>query len=428
MAEQIKSFLHQNNLLDHLQSGFKSGHSTETALLAVCESLQHAKASSLSSVLISLDLSAAFDTVNHQILLDILKQMGITGSAHTLMASYLSDRSYQISWRGRLSEPRRVTTGVPQGSVLGPLLFSIYTTSLGSVIRSHGFSYHCYADDTQLFLSFPPADTQIESRIANCLSDISNWMAAHHLKLNLGKTELLFIPGKCCPHRDLTITIDNTVVTTTPTARILGVTLDDQLSFSNHIAATARSCRFQLYNIRRIRRFLTNETTQLLIQATVISRLDYCNSLLVGSLKRAIEPLELIQKAAARLVFKHPKFSHTSHLLRRLHWLPIEERITFKSLTLAYRIVKGTAPPYLRNLVKPYTPSRPLRSSSAGLLSAPSLRRPGGRLKRSRLFSVKAPTWWNKLKSTGITTAESLSIFRRRSRLDSSRVHFRSGL
>ena len=414
MAEQLKSFFHQNNILDDYQSGFKSGHSTETALLAVTESLRCAKALSLSSVLISLDLSAAFDTVNHQILLAILEEVGITGSALALMASYLSDRSYHVSWRGRLSEPRCVTTGVPQGSVLGPLLFSVYTTSLGSVIRSHGFSYHCYADDTQLFLSFPPTDTQVESRIANCLADISKWMAAHHLKLNLDKTELLFIPGKRCPHRDLSITIENTVVTTTPTVRILGVTLDDQLSFSDHIAATARSCRFQLYNIRKIRPFLTEKATQLLIQATVISRLDYCNSLLAGVHACVIKPLELIQKAAARLVFKHSKFSHSTPLLRKLHWLPVSDRIKFKTLTLAYRAVNGTAPPYLQALVKPHTPPRQLRSSSAGLLSAPSLQGPDGRLKRSQLFSVVAPTWWNDLKDKAITTAETLSTFRRR--------------
>ena len=414
MAEQLKLFLHQNDILDDYQSGFKSGHSTETALLAVTESLRCAKARSLSSVLISLDLSAAFDTVNHQILLAILEEVGITGSALNLMASYLSDRFYQVSWRGSLSEPRGVNTGVPQGSVLGPLLFSIYTTSLGSVIRSHGFSYHCYADDTQLFLSFPPADTQVESRIANCLADISKWMAAHHLKLNLDKTELLFIPGKRCPHRDMSITIEDTVVKTAPTARILGVILDDKLSFSDHIAATARSCRFQLYNIRKIRPCLTDDAAKLLIQATVISRLDYCNSLLAGVTGCVLKPLELIQKAAARLVFNHPKFTHSTRLLRDLHWLPISDRIKFKTLTLAYRAVNGTAPPYLRALVRPHTPSRSLRSSSAGLLSAPSLQAPDGRLKRSQLFSVVAPTWWNKLKDKAITTAETLSTFRRR--------------
>ncbi|KAK9535963.1 hypothetical protein VZT92_005791 [Zoarces viviparus] len=273
---QLSSYLHQNNLLDPHQSGFKVAHSTETALLVVTESLHAARANSLSSVLILLDLSAAFDTVNHQILLSTLEGMGVSGSALSLFASYLTGRSYQVTWRGAVSEPHMLTTGVPQGSVLGPLLFSLYTTSLGSVIRSHDFSYHCYADDTRLVLSFPPGDTQVESRIAACLADISKWMTTHQLKLNLDKTELLFLPGKGCPHRDVSNTIDDTVVMPTRTARNLGVTLDDQLSFSANIASVTRSCRFLLYNIRRIRPFLTDETAQVLIQALVISRLDYC--------------------------------------------------------------------------------------------------------------------------------------------------------
>ena len=119
------------------------------------ESLNAARANSLSSVLILLDLSAAFDTENHQILLSTLEEKGVVGSAHSLFASYLTGRSYQVVWRGSMSEPRNLTTGVPQGSVLDPLLFSLYTTALSSVIRLHGFSYHCYADDTQLVLSFP---------------------------------------------------------------------------------------------------------------------------------------------------------------------------------------------------------------------------------------------------------------------------------
>ncbi|KAJ8349808.1 hypothetical protein SKAU_G00249380, partial [Synaphobranchus kaupii] len=241
--------------------------------------------------------------------------MGISGTALSWFVSYLTDRSYQVSWKGSVSAPRPLSTGVPQGSVLGPLLFSMYTKSLGSVIHSHGFSYHSYADDTQLFLSFPPSTPQVKERISACLTDISEWMATHHLKLNLDKTELLFMPYKTSPLHDLSITVDGTVVAASRSARNLGVVLDDRLDFKEHIRATARSCRFFLYNIRRIRPYLTTYSTQLLVQTMVTSRLDYCNSLLASLPACAILPLQLIQNAAARLVFNLPKFSHVTPLL-----------------------------------------------------------------------------------------------------------------
>ncbi|KAL1255349.1 hypothetical protein QQF64_013410 [Cirrhinus molitorella] len=188
---QLSIFLAQNHLLDINQSGFKSGHSTETALLSVTEALRLARAASKSSVLILLDLSAAFDKVNHQILLSTLMKMGISGTALQWFKSYLSGRSFKVAWRSEVSESQLLATGVPQGSVLGPLLFSIYMSSLGSVIRKHAFSYHCYADDTQLFFSFHPDDPTVPARITACLTDISGWMKEHHLQLNLAKTELI---------------------------------------------------------------------------------------------------------------------------------------------------------------------------------------------------------------------------------------------
>ncbi len=123
---QVTAFLTQNNLLDSNQSGFRSGHSTETALLSVDEDLRLARTASKSSLLMLLDLSAAFDTVNHQILLSTLLRQGISGSTLQWFDSYLSDRSFKVSWKGEVSKSQHLATGVPQGSVLGPLLFSVY--------------------------------------------------------------------------------------------------------------------------------------------------------------------------------------------------------------------------------------------------------------------------------------------------------------
>ncbi len=149
---QVSLFISQNNKLDAKQSGFRSGHSTETALLSVTEALRIAKADCKPSVLILLDLSAAFDTVNHQILLSTLSSLDITGTPLRWFESYLTGLSFGVAWGGELSKEHKLVTGVPQGSVLGPLLFSTYTTSLGPIIQAHGVSYHCYADDTALSL------------------------------------------------------------------------------------------------------------------------------------------------------------------------------------------------------------------------------------------------------------------------------------
>ncbi|XDV50661.1 hypothetical protein PO909_019679 [Leuciscus waleckii] len=406
---QLTSFLSLNNQLDVNQSGFKKGHSTETALLSVTEALRIAKAASKSSVLILLDLSAAFDTVNHQILLSTLSSLGITGTSLHWVESYLTGRSFKVAWRGEVSRAHQLTTGVPQGSVLGPLLFSIYTTSLGHIIQAHGFSYHCYADDTQLFLSFQPDDPTVAARVSSCLADISTWMKEHHLQLNLAKTELLVLPANPSLQHDFTIQLESSLITPSRSVRNLGVTFDDQLTFTDHISKTARSCRFALHNIRKIRPFLTEHATQLIVQALVISRLDYCNALLAGLPACATKPLQMTQNAAARLVFNEPKRAHVTPLFTSLHWLPLAARIKFKALTLAYRTITGSAPSYFHSLLRVYIPTRHLRSVNERRLVVPSQK---ATKSLSRTFSFTVPCWWNAL-PTLIRNAESLTTFKK---------------
>ncbi len=223
-------------------------------------------------------MSAAFDTVNHQILPSTLSSLDITGIPLLWFESYLTGRSFKVAWGGEVSKAHQLVTGVPQGSVLGPLLFSTYTTSLGPIIQAHGFSYHFYTDGTQLYLSFRPDDPKVAARISGCLADISVWMKEHHQQLKLAKTELLVFPATPNLQHDFTIQLGSSTITPSASVRNLGVFFDDQLIFKEHIAMTARSCRFALHNIRNIRPFLTEHAAQLLVQALVISRLDYSSS------------------------------------------------------------------------------------------------------------------------------------------------------
>ncbi len=240
------------------------------------------------------------------------------------------------------------------------------------------------------------------------MADISAWMKEHHLQLNLAKTELLVFPATPTLQHDFTIQLGSSTITPSASVRNLGVIFDDQLTFKEHIAKTARYCRFALHNIRKIRPFLTEHAAQLLVQALVISRLDYCNALLAGLPSNTIKPLQMIQNAAARLVFNEPKRAHVTPVFVSLHWLPVAAHIQFKTLMLAYKTTTGSAPTYFHSLLQIYIPSRSLRSASERRLVVPSQR---GSKSLSRTFSFTIPGWWNDL-PTPIQNAGSLSIFK----------------
>ena len=195
---QLVDHLKENYLYEIFQSAYRQLHSTETALLRVQNDILQAVDSEGGAILVLLDPSAAFDTIDHQKLLDLLDySFGIRGGALRWFKSYLQDRTQTVQIGSSTSEPVTLKYGVPQGSVLEPILFTMYTTPLGNIIRNHNLDFHLYADDTQLYISFKPCDSIYRqtaiSQVEACTKDIKTWMTNNLLKLNDDKTELIIV-------------------------------------------------------------------------------------------------------------------------------------------------------------------------------------------------------------------------------------------
>ncbi|XP_030601343.1 uncharacterized protein LOC115791283 [Archocentrus centrarchus] len=234
--KQLNVMLAKYNILDKFQSGFRNLHSTETALLRVSNDILMKRDAGEYSVLVLLDLSAAFDTVDHNILIDRLRTwVGISGSALDWFRSYLSDRSFSVAADSFTSSSAALSCGVPQGSVLGPILFTLYLLPLRGILGTFKeVSYHCYADDIQLYISFSPQNVKKLSILQNCVEAVRNWMAANYLSLNAGKTEVLV----CAPDSFVPTVINNLGFLSSmfqSNVRNLGVTFDQALSFEKHV-------------------------------------------------------------------------------------------------------------------------------------------------------------------------------------------------
>uniref|UniRef100_A0A669CMS1 Reverse transcriptase domain-containing protein n=1 Tax=Oreochromis niloticus TaxID=8128 RepID=A0A669CMS1_ORENI len=408
---QLTDHLQRNGLFEEFQSGFRAHHSTETALVKVTNDLLMASDSGLISVLVLLDLSAAFHTVDHNILLERLEHaVGITGTALQWFVSYLSNRLQLVQVNGESSSHTKVNYGVPQGSVPGPILFTLYMLPLGSIIRRHSINFHCYADDTQLYLSMKPGNTHQLVKLQECLKDIKTWMAANFLLLNSDQTEVIVLGPENLRNMvsNQILTLDGITLASSNTVRNLGVIFDQDMSFNAHIKQICKTAFFHLCNISKVRNILSQSDAEKLVHAFITSRLDYCNSLLSGCPKNSLKSLQLIQNAAARVLTGTRKREQISPVLASLHWLPVKSRIEFKILLLTYKVLNNQAPSYLNDLVVPYHPIRALRSHTAGLLVVPRVfkSRMGG-----RAFSFQAPLLWNQL-PVWIQETDTISTFK----------------
>lgn len=403
VAHQLSQHMTANKLHEPYQSAYRSGHSTETALLKITSDINLALDQGDGILLVLLDLSAAFDTIDHEILLERLRlRCGITGSAFEWIQSYLTNRTQSVIIGETLSKSRDLKTGVPQGSVLGPLLFSIYLLPLGDIQRKHAVDYHGYADDSQLQARFNPKNpdslTQAIHRLERCVDDIFIWMVTNKLKLNEAKTEFMVIVPPCrkqvVQQMQPRLRVGNTYIIPTETARNLGVVIDSEMSMRQQVGNITRAAYYHLHCISRIRRYLDEETCATIVRTLVISRLDYANSVLAELPNKLIQKLQLVQNNAARLITRTGRRAHITPVLCQLHWLPVQQRIKYKIACVTFKALhEESSPSYLQELLHHHQATRALRSNSDTRLTVPRTRRCFG----DRAFAVVAPKLWNSL-------------------------------
>ena len=413
---QLVHHIESNNLFDSLQSAYRSSHSTESALIKVKNDIMFSIDSNNVVFMALLDLSAAFDTIDHQIFISrLFNRIGVRSTVLSWFQSYLSGWSSQVDIDGILSNPTTLEFGLPQGSIVGPIGYSIYTLPIGDIIRYHRLHYHLYADDIQLYISFDPktpgALDSALAKLQNCISDIRQWMVVNKLKLNDSKTEF-FVAASAYNLRSIPnvhLDVGGTLISPSDTIRNLGVIFDSCMSMSHHISHICSTVTFYLRNISRIRRFIDKSACHNAVRSLVLSRIDYCNGLLSTIPSNQLIRVQRLQNWAARLIFQVSRDYPSQPLLKSLHWLPLKQRIIFKLLVFVYRSLNNQAPEYLSNCLNLYTPTRALRSASDPLRLTYSITRT---LAGDRTFTVSASKYWNDLPLT-IRQSSSTSIFRR---------------
>jgi len=322
---------------------------------------------------------------------------GISGCALQWLMSYLDNRSQSIRVGNNKSGRKSCEYGVPQGSVLGPLLFTLYVAPVANVIASFNISHSQYADDTQLYIALN--DENALSSLSNCCNTVYNWFLLNGLSLNPDKTEAIVI-GTGARQRSEGpldfVKVGDATIRPTDSVKSLGIIVDNMLSFNAHVNSVCKAAHFHMQALRHIRKRVPEDVALSIASSMIGARLDYCNSILHDTSILNIQKLQRVQNSLAHIVTGTRRSEHITPVLERLHWLPLAMRVEYKVALLTFKVVTTQQPSYLYDLVKFRTSVRELRSS--GRLN--SLQIDSSKtVFASRAFRHSAPTIWNSLPS-----------------------------
>ena len=348
-AKQMSIFLKEHKLLDHLQSAYRSNHSTLTALLDVSDDIYKAIDDAEISLLILLDYSKAFDTANHRLILAKLGAAGFNDDALLWITSYLSDRSQKVRTDSD-SSWEVIKNGVPQGSILGPLLFTVLVSDIADAISSG--KHHSYADDLQLRIKFKLGEATNAFESANTLlTNIEDYSNKNFLKLNTDKSKYIVIGSKQNMKRLAERSIpplkmDGEVIERKDNLKNLGVIFDENMLWTKHINSLVSKAYGRLKQAYKFKKFLSFDTRFNLCETYVLSLFNYCDALFLSLTASLSAKIQRVQNSCMRYIFGLRKYDHISECYEKKKTMNMENRRKLHSLILMHKINIGDAPEY----------------------------------------------------------------------------------
>ena len=389
VAKQLTNYLETNQLLHPMQFGFRPKYSTETACCHLIEHIKKHLDNGFKVGAIFLDLRKAFDTVNHKTLIEKLKLFNLSNNTRDWLASYLNNRTQTVNINGSRSSFGKCTMGVPQGSTLAPLLFSMYINDLPSICPN--IMTQMYADDT-VVLAHAKSISEINTTLNSALSRIAGWLENNHLALNVKKTmAVLFSIRALPPNHNLTLMVNNEPIQNVTETKYLGITIDNHLNFEKQANALSHKLKRTVFTFKQIRDSLSLDAAKTFFNALIISRITYCSTTWGFATSNAIFKITSVHKRALKILDKKNLTHHHCKILEKHNLLALPHILELANLTLVHKILNGAAPGPLDNFFNKSHSN--LRSSAQGNCSIPNKKTSFGQ----NSLSFVGPKLWNSL-------------------------------
>ena len=354
MHKRLYAFLELHKVLFENQFGFRKGNSTSHALIQITEQIKESLENGKVGCGIFIDLRKAFDTVNHEILLKKMEHYGVRGSSLQWFRSYLSDRRQYVYFNGHSSETKVVTCGVPQGSVLGPLLFLLYINDLPNI--SDVFKFYLFADDTNLYYENENIK-DLEFNINKELKKLSQWLSVNRLSLNLGKTNYVIFHHRNKPIVTVTtLLINRKAISEKNYVKYLGILIDSSLKWNYHINNISKRIARSLGVMYKIRPFVTPTILKTLYYSIVYPHLLYGIQVWGFAPKNQLNRLLVIQKKLVRMITYNDvrptssdPYNHSQPLFHQLGFLMVEHIFLLRLSTFIFECLNDASPPQFKS-------------------------------------------------------------------------------